>query len=254
MAAAACCQYKAINDGIKIRLVTTGTMEPVLRWNPWVEWGDHVNSDEVIHLQWASQYKENIWHLHIKQKYSYQMGFFIDPTYTVSIFDDNGVEMKNDPNEGYDVLINTMSSLPSKRWIPDYIVGTIIDECEGADFNVKFVGSHTDDRTTKDIDLCIQLMRKAHLYIGPISGMAYLAEAMKMERMIFCSSVPYYKDMSFDKLTPIMQNEPCILDCEHSRFKNDKEEEMYEEMGCGAIDCKATFTESQIVTRLRELL
>jgi ADP-heptose:LPS heptosyltransferase len=273
IAAAAAVQYKARNENTKIYFNGPPSLQPILKNHLDILLG-HGGEEEVA-LKWGSQYEENIWHLHIKQKYSYQLGFFIDPTYTVDIFDESGEVISCDESEKH-VLINSLSSLPSKRAIPlDIIERVIVPMLVERGYTYEFIGSHYGNLqnfssgkslttfrgqssqvsdSDSDIESCIQKIKKSKLFIGPISGMAYLAEALGIPRMIFCSSVPYFKDMSFEKLTPIMQQEPCILDCEHARSGDYKHPTIYEDMGCEAINCKASFSINEIARRLEELL
>ena len=97
-------------------------------------------------------------------------------------------------------------------------------------------------------------MQKSKLYIGPISGMAYLAEAVHIRRMIFSSSVPCFRDMSPEKLIPIMQNEDCILDCEFSRDGISSCQALYTKMRCLPKTCSGTFSKDAVKTNLENLL
>lgn len=247
IAAAACLQLKSFNEKITINYVGHPALREVLKYHPTIKWSSETQSDS-IYLKWASSVKENIWPLHIKQKYSYQLGFFIEPTYCLNYYNEYGNIIKNQATRKL-VLINTLSNAPGRRNVPRHILEEVIlPELDRCGYTWKFIGSHYNTNTNTNVIDCINELSTASLYIGPVSGMSFVAEMLNIKRIIFCSCVPYYRDMSCKNLYPVMMDQECIYDCEYANT------DLYKQMQCNDRVCNGTFSKDKVLQVLKGVL
>jgi len=154
--------------------------------------------------QYYKKYNVNIWHLHIAQRYSMQMGFFIDESYTLDIYQDNAI-IKNQPKEKT-VAINLYSRQPDRRHVPDVIFDDeILPLILELGYSPIFVGAcgTFDYKSTTDLREIINILKETTLFIAPISGLEFIASCLNTRTMLFSSSVPYYRDCHFKNIIPI---------------------------------------------------
>lgn len=242
--AAACVQeyYKIYNK--KLTFITSPLLQPILSDNPNFYYSSSGKAE--LKLLWPSQSNPDLYRLHTTNRFSSQMGFNIDPTVVVDIYQ-NGNLMVNKP-ENNTVCINSVSAEKNRRFIPEYVIDFLLNFFHERNVEIKWIGDNYKNVGTRDIVECVNLLETCSLFIGPISFQYHLASAMRVPSLLFCSYMPYYKYSNFTKVEHMSSDRPCSFLCE------EHEEELRVENDCFS-KCKAVnYDLEELEFKLNKLL
>lgn len=205
--AGAAIQYKAILDNKKIGYATSQKLHFLLDTHPNIEL-----VDTGTKLLWPSQYKDtNLFSLHTSQRFSKQLGFYLDPTYVLDLYI-NGNKLVNEPNT-HSICINTHSAEHNRRYIKEETVSAIEDFCKQNSINLMFIGNSNRNSIT-NITGIVDTLLSCQLFIGPVSFCYHLAESLRVQCMLLGNYMPTYKFSNFKNTISIDSELPCIQLCE----------------------------------------
>lgn len=230
--AGAAIQEYARKTNQKIGFITNNSLEPLFKYHPNIEFLLTGQADKK--LLWASQLRDigiNVYPAHTIQRFSHQLGFTIDPTKTLDIYNQNG-KVVNRPLSKV-VCINTHSKETTRRFIPDSIINLLESELKVFGYEPVFIGS-CNRNSVQNINEMIDLLTKCKLFIGPVSFPYHLASALKCKSITFFSYMPYWKFSDFLNTIPIFSKRSCVADCEEFERKLRVENSCLN--GCKAID------------------
>ena len=202
---------------------------------------------EKLELKWVSQMNEKPYSLHTMQRFSSQLGFMIDPTNLVNLYDESGKIIKNEPKEKI-ICINLFSKERERRFIPQDSFNIILSMAEKLGYKVEFIGDCGDQSDIQSIEQMLEKLKTAKLFIGPVSFCYHLAAAIDVNCLTFFSYMPYWKFSHFSKTTPIYSSRECVLSCE------EKEQEMRTKNNCFHQCLATTYDKEEIEQKLIKLL
>lgn len=186
-------------------------------------------------LHWVSQIKYvNLYPLHTMQRFSYQLGYFIDPVDVLDIYM-SGKQVVSLAEDKV-VCINQFSAEKARRYIPDCFVEYLIQRIKSKGYNVTLVGDNNPyfgDSIT-DIKDCVDLLHHSKLFIGPVSFLYHLASAIRTPAILFTNYMPEYKFSHFFNTTSINPIKLCRHLCEEKEEEYRNKEKCWD--SCKAID------------------
>lgn len=243
--AAASVQRLARKLGTRVRFKTNSKIEHLFADNP-----DIIltyNSDKYTDLKWVSQYKEdNLYPLHTMQRFSTQLGFYIDPTDVVDLYDSSGKILNSKKDKT--VLINQYSAEGNRRYIPDAVLEVVEMYCKASGYGIIHVGDCGSTPSVKDISSITSLMKTCKLFIGPVSFLYHLASAIRCDCVLFVNYMPEHKFSHFFNTTSVSPNRPCRFLCEENEYALRLENDCMS--GCKAVN----YREQDIVEALNKYL
>jgi len=235
--AGACVQKLAELTGEKINLVTNMLLEPVFQYHPLIQLLDDAPIIDVT-LRWVSQLRKekdiNLYGLHTSQRFSHQLGFAIDPTYTLDIYGKNHKAITPSGGRSKRVAINIFSAEANRRFIPDYALKILLETLDEYGYEIAFLGDCGQESSTRGISESIEIITNSKLFIGPVSFQYHLASALKVKSLLFCSYMPYYKFSDFINTIAIYSDRGCVQFCEEFEKRTRKAEDCWGR--CKAIE------------------
>ena len=245
LVAAASIQRLGEIKGEKINFITNSAIEPLLRFHPNITYLSTGIPD--ITLKWSSNLGQNIFPLHTMQRFSIQLGFFLDPTRTLDIYNEHGM-LKNKQTRNL-ICINTSSKEEKRRFIPDWCINLIESESKIYGNDIVYIGNCGDRPSISNIEEMTKLLLSCRLFIGPVSFPYHLASALKCKSLTFFSYMPSYKFSDFINTTPIDSNRECVKTCEEDERSTRSKEQ------CFMSKCKAVdYNKEDILTKLSGLI
>lgn len=197
-----------------VDFITNKLLEPVFEHHPKINFFSNGNAQ--YEFKWVSQIKEkNLYGLHTIQRFSSQLGFYLDPTEVLNVYGENGLPIIN--RGGFDIVVNQYSAEGHRRCIPDKYVDMIYEIADG-DFAVKLIGSNDlkYGESTTSIKSMIDLLSGAKLFIGPVSFCYHLAACLRVNSVLFTSYMPPHKFSHFTNTAHITANAQCSFMCEQN--------------------------------------
>jgi ADP-heptose:LPS heptosyltransferase len=247
--AASCIQEYARIHNIKPTYITSPGLLNILNNNPYFNVTDNEKDTEdiALELKWVSQLKENLYGLHTMQRFSYQLGFFIDPTKVVNLYNENKQIIKNKEVEKT-ICLNIFSKEYNRRFIPKKYCDLIFKIANDFGYKIEFIGDCGIYKSTSDIKEILKKLETTKLFIGPISFCYHLAASIETNCLTFFSYMPYWKFSHFSRTIPIYDLRECVSMCE------EKEKEMRTKNNC-FHECLATsYNEEEIERKLIKIL
>lgn len=232
-------QYKAVSENKKIGYATSKKLHFLLDTHPNIEL-----VDTGTKLLWPSQFKEtNLFPLHTSQRFSKQLGYYIDPTYTLDLYI-KGTKLVNIPSANT-ICINTHSAEYTRRYIKEETISAIEEFCNQYSINLVFIGNSNINSIT-NIEGIVSLLLNCKLFIGPVSFCYHLAESLKVRCMLLGNYMPTYKFSNFKNTISIDSKLTCIRQCEqHEKITRDM-------MNCWN-GCKAHPETAEVINQLQKL-
>jgi len=217
---------------VPVGFITNPKLKPIFEHHPTIKLMENV--DNAHTFRWVSQIKEvNLYGLHTMQRFSSQVGLYLDPTDVLNIHKADGSVITNKGNWSGPILINQYSAEGTRRSIPSKYIG-MIEEIVDGDFEIKYIGENgPNKKSTINIPDMIDILTECRLFIGPVSFCYHLAACLRTKSILFTSYMPPHKFSHFYKTTHITANSICSLTCEERRsactlecdaFKYDDEE------------------------------
>lgn len=246
---AACAQeyYKKYNK--KLKYVTSPIVRDILKENPYFQIVDNCKVD--LTLKWYSEInRSNLSKFHTLQRFSMQMGFYIDPTAVVDIYLD-GNHILNTPSKKY-VCLNSLANERTRRYIPEKYVDFMVDYIKSKGYEVIWTGDNYTSDTVKDVKACALLYKDCSLFIGPVSFQYHLAAAVRAPSLLFCSYMPFYKYSHFIMTDHVYSTRNCVYRCEEKCDDNDKQ--MRRENDCLEFCRAVDYDETEIIVKLNKYL
>ena len=181
------------------------------------------NSGSDINFKWVSQiHNKDLYPLHTMQRFSSQLGFYIDPTDVFTVYNSKGNRSINEPTRPT-ICINQFSNEPTRRYIPDEYLDLIVKRYN---YEIVWIGSNNRDSVT-DIREMVNQLLSCKLFIGPVSFCYHLASCLRTKSVLFTNYMPEHKFSHFFNTTAINpKNSPCRFTCEKDNVQC--------KVGCGA--------------------
>jgi hypothetical protein len=247
---AACAQeyYKKFNK--KLNYSTNPLLYDILRDNPYFNLNEKYVKPDLVVKWYADINKASLSKLHTIQRFSLQLGFYIDPTAVVDIYLE-GKRVLNVPTKKY-VCINALANERVRRYIPEKYVNFIAEYAVSKGYEVIWTGDNYTQNTIKDIKTCTALYRDCTLFVGPVSFQYHLAGALRTPSLLFCSYMPYYKFSHFINTDHVYSTRSCVYRCEETC--DDNNSLLRHENDC-LKQCKAVdYDEAEIAFKLNKFL
>ena len=202
---------------LPVEYVTNPLLRPLFEYHPTINFSNNTNNINY-EFKWVSQIKDkDLYALHTMQRFSSQLGFYLDPTKVLNLYDKNG-RIINSQKEKI-VCINQFSAEKSRRQIPEKYMGYIISLIP-RDYKIVWIGANNDGiKSINDIQTMINLLSNCRLFIGPVSFCYHLASCIQTECLLFTSYMPAHKFSHFFNTTaiePVDAN--CRFTCEKDNF------------------------------------
>lgn len=211
--AASCIQEYAILNDLRCHFETSPLLTDILSNNPYFE-VNKPDKEVDLSFRWVSQIKEqNLYPLHTIQRFSTQLGFYIDPTNLVNLFDNLGNKIVNRPLNN-NVCINVFSKEKNRRFIPKENLDFIVNYLENRGYNIIYLGDCGEISSITDIKKSLDILSTCCLFIGPVSFLYHLASSINVKCMTFFSYMPYWKFSHFVNTIPIHSQKKCVSNCE----------------------------------------
>lgn len=221
--AGAAVQKLSLLTNRKIKYVTDPRLEFLFENHPNIEYAK--SSSNPFELKWVSQYQNNLYPLHTMQRFSSQLGFYLDPTETLKFYDNNGIITNNPKNRL--VCINQFSAEKSRRFIPQKYTDSAKSICENKGYEVIILGE-------LNIANSLSFLRETSLFIGPVSFLYHLASCIGTKSLLFISYMPEHKFSHFSNTTSIIPKRKCSYLCEENETQFRNENDCWGQ--CKAID------------------
>ena len=227
--AGAAIQALGRNNNLSVNFKTNPILDFLFNGNPNIKTTDKEGN---IRLKWVSQYKDkNLYPLHTMQRFSYQLGFFIDPTDVLDVYINKKKIINNPSNKT--ILINPLSAEYNRRYIPSNIIDNIEKLCIEKGYEVVYIGDSYKE-STKDIKTCTALLENCKLFIGPVSFYYHLASALRVKSILFTNYMPEHKFSHFFNTISINPTLGCVNLCEEREKEYRTENNCWNK--CKAID------------------
>jgi ADP-heptose:LPS heptosyltransferase len=240
--AGASAQRLAINKKEKVRLHTNPLLAPVFESNPYVELLD--SSQGCQKLLWPSQFhtkkeKEEYFNLHTMQRFSKQMGFIINPSDTLSYYQNGKIQLNSPCKKA--VCINQYSAEKNRRFIPDQYINLLIRLLSEMGYEIIFIGDNESGRhSISNVQESINALLDCALFIGPVSFQYHLAAMLKVSCLTFFSYMPYWLYAHFDCTYPIYSTNSCVIPCEI------REQQTRDSVNCWG-GCRAVYYNEELI-------
>lgn len=201
--------------GRNVEFITNPLIKSLFEYHPTIKYSESYNEVDY-EFKWVSQIKyKNLYALHTMQRFSSQLGFYIDPTNVLNIYDGYG-QIINDSSKKI-ICINQFSAEKSRRQIPHFYMEYILSLIP-SDYQVIWIGEN-EKESFKDISTIVSLLRNCSLFIGPVSFCYHLASCIRTKCLLFTSYMPAHKFSHFFNTTSIEPlNSPCRFTCEKDNF------------------------------------
>lgn len=201
-----------------VNFITNPLLEPVFRHHPTIKFFSYGKHD--FEFKWVSQIKDkNLYALHTMQRFSSQIGFYIDPTEVLNIYNENGQQILN--KNKWTIVINQYSAEGERRCIPAKYIN-MIEEIIDGDYKIELVGKNDHPyrhNSITDISKIMDSLANCKLFIGPISFCYHLAACYRTPSVLFTSYMPPHKFSHFTNTTHITANAQCSFMCEQNNVR-----------------------------------
>lgn len=203
------------------------------------------NENGNFKLKWVSQLQSNLYALHTMQRFSVQMGFFIDPTDVLDIYIKGNLQTAK-KNKKF-ICINQFSAEKSRRYISNEILEIIEKEFKNNGYECIYIGD-CEKNSIKNIHECIDLLLHCKVFIGPVSFLYHLASALRTDCLLFTNYMPEYKFSHFFNTASINPQKKCFFQCEEFETKLRNENECWNQ-------CKANnYDKNEIQNKIKKYL
>ena len=201
--------------GREVEFITSPTLKPLFDYHPTIKYSERY-SEVDYEFKWVSQIKDkDLYALHTMQRFSSQIGFYLDPTKVLNIYDEVG-QVINDSTEKT-ICINQFSAEKSRRQIPQFYMDYILDIIP-SNYKVIWIGAN-EKQSCNDIITMVEHLRRCSLFIGPVSFCYHLASCIRTKCLLFTSYMPAHKFSHFFNTTAIEPlNATCRYTCEKDNF------------------------------------
>lgn len=225
--------------GRPVNYDTNPAIQELFKYHPDVKYVRD-SPPHTYEFKWVSQIKStNLYALHTMQRFSSQIGFYLDPTKVFDIYGPNG-KIVSTPQERT-VCINQYSAERNRRYIPDEYMDVILGEIEKMGYTPVFIGANKN-RTIVSISEMTKHLTNCKLFIGPISFCYHYASCLRTQCLLFTSYMPAHKFSHFFNTVHIDPvNSPCRFTCEELHNKCE-------------MSCKHTYDIEEIKWKLRNAL
>lgn len=207
---------------------TSPLLKPLFETHPNIIYKEDAydpNSHLDINFKWVSQiHNKDLYPLHTMQRFSSQLGFYIDPIDVFTVYNSKGNRSINEPTRPT-ICINQFSNEPTRRYIPDEYLDMILDQY--SNYEIIWIGSNSRESVTNIPEMVDHLLN-CKLFIGPVSFCYHLASCLRTSSVLFTSYMPEHKFSHFFNTTAI--NPIAGADC---RFHCERVNEQCE-VGCKA--------------------
>lgn len=242
--AAACVQEFNKEFNRNVKFISSPILKPILEGNPYLNYESNGTPD--LKLLWASQYDKSVFRLHTTQRFSTQMGFYVDPTSVVDIYLD-GSKIENKSSDKI-VCINSLSAEKNRRFIPEYVINYVESFLRNEGYDIIWIGDNYNKQSIRDIKECVNVLERCSLFIGPISFQYHLASAIKVKCLLFTSYMPYYKYSNFQNVEHVDSTRSCVSSCEEFEKINRENNSCFDK--CKAVE----YDIKDIEYKLRKLI
>lgn len=242
MVAAASLQHIGRHFNRKVGFATSPHIKFLFDEHPYIEF---LEGQAQVQLRWPSQVHNNIWGLHTSQRFSSQLGFFIDPTETLDVYRD-GKLIQNSPDERL-VCISKSSLEHTRRFLPERAEQIIVSESKNLGYDIEYIGGG-HERSVKHIPTMFDLLQKCKLFVGIISFPYHLSATIRTPALVFFSYMPYYKFSHFIGTEHIYSQDSCVARCEEFETRERAARNCYSR-------CLATeYPDEEVTQKIRKML
>ena len=197
--------------GTPVKFITNSLLEPVFRYHPTIKFV--YDGADPFEFKWVSQIKDkNLYGLHTMQRFSSQIGLYLDPMDVLNIYN---VDKKPMRSNGLKIVVNECSAEGERRHIPPKYMD-MIDEIVDGDFAIEYIGACRRPSYTNIINM-MNALCEAKLFIGPVSFCYHLASCFHASSVLFTGYMPPHKFSHFFNTTSIASGAQCTFRCEEMR-------------------------------------
>lgn len=236
--AAASIQEYARKNKIKIDFHTNEKLNFLFDGHPNI---NIKNENSNFKLKWVSQLQHNLYSLHTMQRFSYQMGFFIDPVEVLDIYV-KGQLQKAKKNKKF-ICVNQFSAEKNRRYIPDETIEIIEKEIKKNGYECVYIGD-CNKQSIKNIEECVKLLLECKFFIGPVSFLYHLASSLRVDCLLLTNYMPEYKFSHFFNTISVNPERKCYFRCEELESRIRKENECWDR--CKAAD----YNEEELIKKI----
>jgi len=212
--AAACCEELSKRTGQRVGFKTSPLIAPFLGRN---ECLDLNSTEEPVQLKWVSQMNDpGAYSLHTSQRFSTQMGFMIDPTKVVNLYNPHNqvvvasnTALRHSPKGNF-ICINKASKEKGRRYLSDRVCEVIEEFAKTMGLGTAYLG----DGGCTDITQCVCHLEDCKFFVGPVSFMYHLASALRVPSVLLTGYMPDYKFSHFFNTVSLRSRKWCTAECE----------------------------------------
>lgn len=239
--AGAALQFKAIKDNKQIGFNTSDKLHFLLDTHPNIKL-----TTTGKKLLWPSQIKDiNLFPLHTNQRFSIQLGFYLDPTYTLDLYiNKQKLTHKQTTNT---ICINTYSAESNRRYIDPHLMTNIISICKAKNIDPIFIGKNDNENSITDIKEIVNSLLSCKLFIGPVSFCYHLAACLGTPSVLLGNYMPLYKFSTIKNTTCFDSDLPCVAMCEEDETNSRNKMQCWDK-------CKAVPDNYKVINYLNNTL
>lgn len=206
-------QYsKLINSPITFH--TSDLLIPFFEDNPYIN-PVSTKDSSFLDIKWVSQLNNpQVYNLHTAHRFSIQLGFYSDPSYTPSLYQDGKLLQNNKSLKS--ICINSLSKEYNRRFIPREHIQFIRDYVKPKGYTISFIGNNYPELHSSNASILESLYNilNCKLFIGPVSFWYHFAESINATSILYTGYMPGYRFSHFKNTHYLESDRNCRHICE----------------------------------------